>query len=189
MGKEKQKDILQEYLKNGEHVLWHGWAEPCKFLEGKDKKRIIRNWAIECGIELAFVAFCVCLAENPNYKVILGTLVILAVALCSPYMEWRKLKNQQYWVTNQRIITGRGAGNLASIDMALVDAVDVKKLSTGNDCVLLCSKIVAEGEKQLRWRSSSPVEGRDVGEVGMVFYNVARAQEAVDAIRSVKGDI
>ena len=188
MNNEKQRDTLREQLNEGEYVLWHGWAEPCAFLEETDKKRIVRNWVIECIAAGAFLVFYVSAADVLNFKIIIATLLILVLVVCAPYVEWRKLKNQQYWVTNQRVITGRG-GNFCGVDMELVDEVTVKKLSTGYDCVLLCSKIVAEGEKQLRWRSSSPMSGQTPGEVGMVFYNVARAQEAVDAIRSVKGKI
>lgn len=188
MGNDKNRAILQEHLRSGENVLWHGWAEPCKFLEGKDKTRIIKNWIIACVVFGAFLVFYMSAADVLNYKFMIGTLLILAPILCMPYMEWLKLRDQQYWVTDQRVITCRKSA-FCGVDMELVDAVDVKKLSTGNDCVLLCSKIVAEGEKQLRWRSSSPIDGNVPGEVGMLFYNVARAQEAVDAIRSVKGDI
>ena len=189
MNHEKRNEYLQEYLRDGENVLWHGWAEPCKFLEGKDKTRIIKNWAIACVVIGAFLIFYVNMTDVLSVKFIIGTLAVLAIVLCMPYMEWRKLKDQQYWVTDQRIITGRGKNNFCGIDMDLVDAVDVKKLSTGNDCVLLCSKIVAEGEKQLRWRSSSPIDGKVPGEVGMVFYNVARAEDALDAIRSVNENL
>ena len=189
MSNERQNESLQEFLRDDEKVLWHGWAEPCKFLEGKDKTRIVKNWATACVVVGAFLAFYASMTDVVSVKFVVGTLVVLAIILCMPYMEWRKLADQQYWITDQRVITGRGKGNFCGIDMELVDAVDVKKLSTGNDCVLLCDKIVKEGEKQLRWRSGSPIDGKNPGEVGMVFYNVARAEEALDAIRSVKGTI
>ena len=189
MDHKERKERLREYLRDGEEVLWHGWAEPCKFLEGKDKPRILKNWGIASAVAGGFLVYYVNAVPTVEHKIIVVVLAILAVILCMPYVEWRKLTDQQYWITNQRIISSRGKKEFSGIDMELVDAVDVKKLHNGNDCVLLCGKIVKEGEKQLRWRSGSPAEGDVPGEVGMVFYNVVRAKEAVDTIRSMKGDI
>ena len=189
MSNKTRNDYLQEYLRDGEKVLWHGWPEPCKFLEETDKTRIIRNWIIECIVVGAFLAFYVSMAVALSVKFIIGTLVVLVIILCSPYMEWRKLANQEYWVTDQRVISGRGKSDFTGIDMNLVDAADVKMLATGNGCVRLCRKIIDEGEKQLRWRSSSPIGGNTPGEVGMVFYNVAHAEEALDAVRSVNENL
>lgn len=193
MENEKRYEVLREnlrkFLEDGETVLWHGWAEPCEFLAETDKPRIVKNWIIECVVFGAILAFYMTMAAQVSYMLVVVVLAVLVIVLMAPYREWRKLKDQQYWITNQRIISGRGKNDFWAIDMALVDVVEVKKLSTGNDCILLCEKVVKQGEKLMRWRSGSPSEGTMAGDVGMVFYNVVRADEAMDALRSVKGDI
>ena len=188
-GYETLQNNLGEFLESDETILWHGWAEPCKLLEETDKARIIRNWVIECVVFGAMLVFYLTMAASVNYKIAAAIVAVLVIVLFAPYREWRKLEHQQYWVTDRRVISGKGKNDFCGIDMELVDAVVVKRLSTGNDCILLCDRIVKEGDQLLRWRSGSPIDGKNPGEVGMVFYNVARAEEALDAIRSVKGPI
>jgi len=188
MENKNRLETLQEYLKDGESVLWHGPSEPCCFLEGKDKPRIIRNWVITLVLFGGLFGLYLGSAAEKSATILVVFALVMAVILSSPYMEWRKLRNQYYWVTDQRVIACV-AGDLFSVDMRLVDAVDVKELSTGNKCVLLGRKIVDEGDKQMRWRGGTPATGSKAGEVGLLFYNVADAEGAVDAVRSVRAGV
>ena len=193
MENEKRYEVLRNNLKgfldDGETVLWHGWAEPCDFLAEEEKPRIVKSWIAECAVFGAILIFYMTMAAEVNYLVAGLILAVWVIVLMAPYREWRKLKEQQYWITTRRIISGRGKNEFWAIDMDLVDAVEVKKLPAGHDCVLLCEKVVKQGEKLMRWRSGSPSEGTMAGDVGMVFYNIVRAEEALDAIRRVKGTI
>lgn len=186
---EALRNNLKNFLEDGETVLWHGWAEPCEFLAEEEKTRIVKNWIIECLVFGAILVFYMTMAAKVNYLIVGLILAVLVIVLMAPYREWCKLRDQQYWITNRRIISGRGENEFWAVDMELVDAVEVKKLPTGHDCVLLCEKVVRQGEKLMRWRSGSPSEGTMAGDVGMVFYNITCAEEAMDALRSVKGDI
>lgn len=186
---EALRNNLKNFLEDGETVLWHGWAEPCEFLAEEEKPRIVKNWIIECLVFGAILVFYMTMAAKVNYLIVGLILAVLVIVLMAPYREWCKLRDQQYWITNRRIISGRGENEFWAVDMELVDAVEVKKLPTGHDCVLLCEKVVRQGEKLMRWRSGSPSEGTMAGDVGMVFYNITCAEEAMDALRSVKGDI
>ena len=178
--------ILQEYLRHDEAVLWHGSAEPCKLLEADDKGRIIRNWIITVIAFGALLGFYLTSAPQVSIALAAGIAIVMLIILIAPWSEWRKLKVQNYWVTNQRVISLVGTDECCGIDLALVDAVDVKKLSTGYDCLRLCKRIVNEPVKQMRWRSGNPADGGGEGEVGLVFYNIADAQGAMDAIRKAK---
>lgn len=192
MANENRYEVLQKslkaYLENGETILWHGWTEPFKMLEGKDGKRIIRNWVIAV---LAFGTFFASYAfANETWDLTLTGAVLLAMVamLATPYLRWKKLQKQHYWITNQRILVNEGNAAFLGIDMNLVETMDIKKIHTGNSCILLGTKIVNEGEKQLRWRSTMPALGNSADSVGMVFYNVnaAQAQAAADAFYSAK---
>lgn len=192
MEKEKRYEVLQkslkEHLNEEETVLWHGWTEPFKMLEGKDGKRIIRNWVIAVAAFSGFFAAYASANETWDMTLTCAVLLAMLAMLCTPYMRWKKLQKQHYWITNQRILVNEGNAAFLGIDMDLVEAADVAKIHTGNSCVMLGKKIVNEGSKQLRWRSTMPAIGSSADEVGMVFYNVdpERAQEALEVFRRIK---
>ena len=188
MENRKGFEILQETLKSGETLLWHGASEPCRLLEESDKPRIIRYWIITCVIFAGLFGSFLGVAVDKSAVILLVFALVMAVILYSPCIEWKKLQNQYYGVTNRRIITCMDE-EVFSVDMRLVDAVDVKELSTGNRCVLLGRKVVDEGGKQMRWRGGTPAVSGKIGEAGLLFYNVADAEGAVAAVRSARNGL
>ena len=185
MAMDKMEKFVQDSLQEGETILWSGQTEKFSLTGGQDGKKVLRKMLISAVVVGGLMAVYVTRVESVkgNLLAIMG--VVLAVLLLAPIMEWSGLQKQRYWLTNQRAIMVKGSLAAFSLPLKNLDDYTIISMENGGDCLVLGSKVVAEGSKQLRWRAAHPLEdSQSAGKIinGMVFYNIKNASSAVSIL-------
>ena len=178
---EKIKQALEGMLAGGEQVLWEGETQPFKLLDGKEGRRTVLQWIIStvcCG---AFAAFRITRGElTPVTGIVL--LVVYAVLMLGPAVSRRQLLSQRYFLTNERAILIKRDGMVYSMKLEDDTAAKLFPVKPGA-AIAIGQTVVEEGDRQLRWRSlhalENPGQFDGCNSSGLVFYNVARAENAI----------
>lgn len=181
----KMEKFVQESLNEGETILWRGETKPFGLAEGRDGKKVVKKMIASVVIIGALIAAYVGKMEDVKTGLVGILLVAMAALVLSPVSEWTNLKKQKYWITNQRAILVKWTLASFSLPISRVDDYTIIPMENGNSCLVLGSKVVAEGNKQLRWRAVHPLEdSQSAGKIidGMVFYNVDNAEAAVSVL-------
>ena len=187
MAMDKMEKLVRESLNEGETVLWHSETKPFGLLEGRDGKKVLKKMITAVVVFGGLTAAYMTMMEDVKTGFAAILLVVMAAMLIAPVVEWASVKKQAYWLTNQRAILVKGVLTASFLQLARVDDYTVVPMENGNSCLVLGSKVVQEGTKQLRWRSAHPLEdSQSAGKTidGLVFYNVENVQAAVSVLES-----
>lgn len=181
---DKIKQALESTLADGEQVLWEGETQPFKLLDGKEGRKTLLQWIIStlcCGV---FAAFRVAQGDlTPTTGLVL--LAIYAVLILGPIVSSRQLLGQRYFLTNGHAILIKRDGMVYSMRIEDDTAAKLFPVKPGA-AVAIGQAVVEEGDKQLRWRSlhalENPGQFDGCNASGLVFYNVARAENAIQLL-------
>ena len=184
MRQEKIKVALNESLHPGEKVLWQSDTEHFGLLSGVGGRRILIRGGITLVVMLGIIGGYVAAAPDIKTNVVLIMLVILALLLLSPVMEWRSLQGQKYLLTNQRAILVRGDQQVFSMPVQDIDDAQILQLSPEETLLLLGSRMMEEPRRNLRFWASHPLGSSESGKEvqGLVFYAVRNAEQALQMI-------
>ncbi len=176
---EKMKKAFQEVLLDGEQVLWESGTNPFRMTEGKEGRRIILLWIFIAIVCASFIVLRISQGVL-SVKTILAAVVIFAVALTAPFVSHRRLLGQRYCLTDRRAILIKRDGSTFAMKL---DGAPAKVFpSRTGTAISLGAEIVAEGDRQLRWRALHPLEnpGKFDGynASGFVFYTNIRLKVA-----------
>ena len=174
---------LKDCLREQEEVCWQGVPVEFPLLDSANTRSILLKWiltvAIAGGILIPYL-------NNNREAVSMGFIgllaLVVALILVSPVIERWSLRQQRYWITNQRAI-------LMSRDKSIyymeLDEIDEFKLVTdmaAGQCLVLGGCLFPEIHKQLRWRACHPkIDMQSTGQggaMGLVFYSVSNADAA-----------
>ena len=111
-------------------------------------------------------------------------LIVTALMLISPVMEWNNLKGQRYILTNQRAILVRADRKIFTMPLSAIDDAQIVQLTPEETCLLLGSKMMAEPEKQYRFRAAHPLGAtEETGNAeGLLFYGIQNADQALQLV-------
>ena len=124
----------------------------------------------------------------------IGLVILTAVLImASPLVERWSLRQQRYWLTNQRAFLMTRDRSLYSIELAKLDGFQVVGDQRTKNCVVLGRCIFPEARGHLRWRACHPKidvcsQSRQGEALGMVFYCVRNAAEAATLLKSRAGN-
>lgn len=169
--------VLRESLRDGEKVRWQG--EPVRFslLDDADRTTILVKWIATAVLAVGLLVVYIPSRETPSVGFI-GLVALTAVLIMgSPLIERWSLKQQRYWITNQRVILMTRDKSLYSMELGDIDGFQVAGGRAPEGCLMLGSCIFQEGDSQLRWRACHPKidvkgQGSQSDAQGMVFYCV-----------------
>lgn len=183
---------LKDCLREQEEVCWQGMPVEFSLLDGANTRPILLKWiltvAIAGGILIPYL-------NNNREAVSMGFIgllaLVVALILVSPVIERWSLRQQRYWITNQRAI-------LMSRDKSIyymeLDEIDEFKLVTdmaAGQCLVLGGCLFPEIHKQLRWRACHPkIDMQSTGQggaMGLVFYSVSNADAAAALLEKSTG--
>lgn len=185
---EKIKQALDGTLAAEEQVLWEGETQPFKLLDGKEGRRTLLQWIISTVCCVGFAAFRFTQGElTPAAGAVL--LVVYAALMLSPMVSYRQLLGQRYFLTNERAILIKRDGMVYSMRLAEDTAAKIFPVKPGA-AIAIGQAVVEEGDKQLRWRSlhalENPGQFDGCNAAGLVFYNAARAENAIKLLSGKK---
>lgn len=174
--------LLEGNLRPGEKVVWQSKPERFALMSGINGKQILMKWLRSAIIMLAIIGvYAVATGGAVKMKLIVLLLIILALLMLSPVMEWFNILGQYYILTNQRAVLVRGDRKLFTMDIRNIDDAQIVQLSPNENCLLLGSRAVASEKKQLRWLAAHPIEASEEGEAakGLVFYAARDVEQAL----------
>ena len=177
------EETLKECLRENETVRWQGVQADFSLLDEANRRTILLKWLATALLTAGVLAVYLPGKETPSSGFI-GLVALVAVMVVgAPLVERWSLRQQQYWITDQRAILMTRDKSLYSIELKELDGFRVVRDQAAEDCLVLGSCIFPEAEGQLRWRACHPkIDLRSQagqGEArGMVFYCIRNAAEA-----------
>lgn len=178
---------LHKYLRENESVLWQSGPKAFPLLESRLKAKILGEWIVTL---LLIGWFLYVEQNNPNFGT--GTkallLVVAAVIILSPVVEWHNLKNQKYFLTDQRAILITADNSLYFMDYNQIDDMAVIDDVADGACIAMGSTILNNVRKQLRWQACHPKTDLQEADkrseaLGMVFYVPEAAEQALKLMK------
>ena len=147
---------LHKYLRENESVLWQSGPKAFPLMESRLKGKILGEWNFSTGTRVLL-------------------LVVAAVIILSPVVEWHNLKNQKYFLTDQRAILITADNSLYFMDYNQIDDMAVIDDVADGACIAMGSTILNNVRKQLRWQACHPKTDLQEADkrseaLGMVFY-------------------
>ena len=159
---------VDKYLRTGENMLWESMPERFPLLEGNMKVLILGEWIVT----LLFAAALLYVErDDPKFSTgaVALVMVVAAAIILAPIVEYYSLKNQRYYLTDQRAILLTKSENFYYMDYDKIDDCQVIDGIAQGSCI-----IMETVRRELRWQSCHPktdLQGDGSGEaMGMVFY-------------------
>ena len=181
---EKNEFVLDGNMLPGEQILWQSETGKFGLMSGVHGRKVLTKWIVTAVVMLAVIGAYVAVAAQVKNSVVVMLLIITALMLVSPVMEWSNLKGQRYILTNQRAILVRADRKIFTMPLSAIDDAQIVQLTPEETCLLLGSKMMAEPEKQYRFRAAHPLgateEASDVG--GLLFYGIQNADQALQLV-------
>lgn len=187
--KQNTEQLLQDYLRNGEQVRWHGRTEPFALLEKDAKTQILAKWigtVLVCGLILGLY-----ISNNPGdwSKGMAGGIALIGVLLIvSPIMERKSIMGEEYWITDERAILMSKDQTFYSLALEDLDDFRLIEGKTPGGTLVLGSVIFDDIKRQLRWRACHPKtdvqsDGPSDAAKGLVFFCLEDGREAAECLR------
>ena len=174
---------LKDCLRQGESVCWQGVPVDFPLLDNANTRSILLKWILT-----VVIAGGVLIPYLKNQQEIsmgfigLLTLVVVLIVV-SPVVERWSLKQQHYWITNQRAILMTRDKSIYYMELDQIDAYKLLTDMAAGQCLVLGECLFPEINKQLRWRACHPktdMQSTSQGNAtGLVFYSVSNADAAV----------
>lgn len=179
---EKMKKALDEALLEGEQVLWESGTQPFRLLHGREGRRTALQWCISTLFFAAFVAICVTQGTT-SVKAWAAALAIYAALMLSPVLSYHQVLAVRYFLTDRRrALLIKKDGTVCAMRLAGDTPARLFSLKPGA-AVSIGETVVGEKDRQLRWRTIHALGKQektdDDNAAGLVFYNVAHADEAM----------
>lgn len=185
---EKMKRTLNETLDQGETVLWESGVQPFRLFDGREGKQTLLRWLI-CVVLVGGLIAAYAVRNGEGIMTYLVLLAVPAVVICSSVLSYRQTLGQRYFITDRRAMTIRPDGGVFSMNRETAGEIRIYKLDCGGVALALGSMLLAEGDRQLRWRANHPLESSTYVINGLVFYRPERAEEAVRLLRRGSGEV
>ena len=135
-----------------------GKGEPVRFplLDDADRTTILVKWIATAVLAVGLLVVYIPSRETPSVGFI-GLVALTAVLIMgSPLIERWSLKQQRYWITNQRVILMTRDKSLYSMELGDIDGFS-GGWRPGTGGVFDAGKLhFPEGDSQLRWRACHP---------------------------------
>ena len=156
-------------------------------MEQGTKFQILRKWILTVALSAGLLAVY-CSANEARSMGFIGLVLLISAAiLVSPLTEYYSLKQERYWITDQRAILMTRDKTFYYMDLDSIDEFKVVGDVANQDCLVPGSGLFPEIHKQLRWRACHPKmdlqahENQDCS-MGMVFYGIPNAEAAVSLL-------
>ena len=177
------EETLKECLRENETVRWQGVQADFSLLDDTNRRAILLKWLATAMLTVAVLAVYIAGKEAPSSGFIGLVMLVAGIIIASPLVERWSLRQQKYWITDQRAILMTRDKSLYSMELEELDGFQVIRDQAAEDCLVLGSCIFPEAGEQLRWRACHPkIDLRNQasqGEArGMVFYCIRNAAEA-----------
>lgn len=177
------EETLKACLRENETVRWQGVQGDFSLLDEANRRTILLKWLATAALTAGVLAVYIAGKETPSSGFIGLVALVAGLIIASPLVERWSLRQQKYWITDQRAILMTRDKSLYSMELEELDGFQVIRDQAAEDCLVLGSCIFPEVKEQLRWRACHPkVDLRSQtgqGEArGMVFYCVRNAAEA-----------
>lgn len=128
---------LRERLRENEMICWQGVQADFPLLDGANRRNILMRWMVTVGLTVVVLVLHISNEEVPNSGFV-GLVVLAAVMIMgAPLVEWRSLRQQRYWLTNQRAFLMTRDRSLYSIELAKLDGFQVVGDQRTENCVVL----------------------------------------------------
>lgn len=176
--------VVKNILLLNETICWQSAGVPFKLLEKDSRSGLIRRWT-GCGIGCALmIADCV-INVGSGLGFLLLILALLALLMFAPVFEMRRMREYRYFLTNHRAILVTNYDEVHSLNLEYADDVQVLRGQTGGNCMALGNAMMRDLNQVLRWLTCHPRTNLADSEhgVGMVFYSIGNAGEAMDCLR------
>lgn len=180
---EKMKNALNETLESGEKVVWESAVQPFGLFDGKEGRSVLLTWVI-CAVAICGLMAAYATRNGKGFAIYLVSLAALAIIVLTPILSYRQTVGQRYYITSRRALTIRPDGSTFKMDLENVGESRLYKVDCGGAALALGSMLLAEKDKQLRWRANHPLESSDYVLRGMVFYRPERAEDALRLLSS-----
>jgi hypothetical protein len=175
---DKMKTALREALLDGERILWESGVQRFGIFDGREGRGILIRWLI-CVTALTAMAAAYAVHSGKGIIFYLVIAFALAIIIASPILSYRQTAGQRYYITNRRALTLRPDGAVFAMQRANVGEARLYRLDCGGVALSLGSMLLAEKDRQLRWRANHPMEASDYAITGMVFYRPENAEAAL----------
>lgn len=176
--------VVKNILLLNETICWQSVGVPFKLLEKDSRSGLIRRWT-GCGIGCALMIAACVINVGSGLGFLLLILALLALLMFAPVFEMRRMREYRYFLTNHRAILVTNYDEVHSLNLEYADDVQVLRGQTGGNCLALGSAMMRDLNQVLRWLTCHPRTNLADSEhgVGMVFYSIGNAGEAMDCLR------
>ena len=181
---EKMKKALHETLAPDEKILWESDVQPYGILEGGEGRQLLFRWLI-CFAGIGGLAAAYANRGGNGLGLYFVALAALVIIVATPILSYRQTVGQHYCVTDRRAMTIRPDGSVYSMDRENLGETRLYKVDCGGEALALVSMLLAEKDRQLRWRANHPLEDSTYVLRGLVFY---RPKQAEKAMRLLSGE-
>ena len=181
---EKNEFVLGSSMLPGEQILWQSETGKFGLMSGVYGRKVLTKWIVTIVVMLAIIGAYVMTVDPIKNSVVVMLLIVTALMLISPVMEWNNLKGQRYILTNQRAILVRADRKISTMPLSAIDDAQIVQLTPEETCLLLGSKMMAEPEKQYRFRAAHPLGAtEETGNAeGLLFYGIQNADQALQLV-------
>lgn len=182
---EKMKKALERTLRNNEKIAWESPTLHFGILDGKEGRKTLMQWTISTICYAAILAvYAAHDSITPRFFILLS--IVYGALIITPILSYRTILGQRYFITNERIILIKKDGQVATMERDRINAIRLFPIRPGT-ALAFGKSVVEEGDTHLRWRSIHAKENpNNVGGLnanGLVFYNVERAEQAMQMLQ------
>lgn len=182
---------LKECLRAGEEVRWQGMPVEFPLMDGLNTRPILLKWILTVAIAGAVLIPYLRNQEEISVGFIGLLALVVVLIVVSPIIERWSLRQQRYWITDQRAILMTRDKSIFYVELDQIDAYKLLTDMAAGQCLVLGECLFPEIRKQLRWRACHPktdMQSTSQGNaVGLVFYSVSNADAAVALLEKSTG--
>lgn len=183
---------LKDCLRENEVVCWQGLQTDFSLLDNVNRRPILVRWLATVAMTAGVLAIYIPGKETLSSGFVGLVALVALIMIGAPLAESWSLRQQKYWITNQRAILMTRDRSIYSMELRELDGFRVIRDQAEEDCVVLGRCIFPEAQSQLRWRACHPkVDVRSQsgqGQAqGMVFYSIRNAAQARTLLEELAG--
>ena len=182
---------LKDCLREQEEVCWQGAPVEFPLMDNANTRQILLKWILTVAVAGGILIPYLRNQEERSVGFIGLLALVVVLILVSPVVERWSLRQQRYWITNQRAILMTRDKSIYYMELDEIDGYKLLTDMAAGQCLVLGECLFPEIHKQLRWRACHPKTDMQStsqgGATGLVFYSVNNADAAVSLLKKSTG--
>lgn len=177
----------EDFLHDGEEILWEGKPEDFKVISPQSKNEILVKWLFLPVLFLVLILLHIHFTDSPNMALVIGLIILALILAGTVFLKRKKIMKCRYLLTNERVVMVN-SDYAYYVRLSDLDGFKVVRDQTKYPTVFFGSAIYKDIEKHLLWRatadiSSDKISGDEASCSNLVFYNTPDADRLIEELK------